>query len=81
MFWRKKTHKPPDLTEILNQLHLHTLALKQLAERIEAAEGAHERLRGRFYATKGHDSPREPQTKAEILRDYGYMPGRPTPHS
>jgi len=68
------------LAALAKQLHAVGLKQADLVERLEALEAAHERLRGRFYALGGGRAPREPQTKAEILREFGYQPGKPTPH-
>jgi len=65
---------------LARMLHTQGMQLKELLERLDALEAAHERLRGRFYALGGGKAPREPQSKAEILRDFGFMPGKPTPH-
>jgi len=55
-----------------------------LEERQEALALALERLRGRFYASGMHkrepDADHQPQTKAEILREF-FKPGQPTRHT
>lgn len=79
-FWRPKTKvREGDFEVLAKHIHAITLRLQALEEKHEALAAAHERLRGRFYATKGPDRS-EPQSKAEILREFGYMPGRPAPH-
>lgn len=77
MFWRPKPRPPSDELAILAK-HIHGLGmrLQALEEKHLALMQAHERLRGRFYQQKGG----EPGSKAEILREFGYMPGRPAPH-
>jgi hypothetical protein len=52
-------------------LHTLSLTVKQLGESLSRLEGAHERLRGRFYALKGvSDAPPTPKSKQEVLRDF-----------
>jgi hypothetical protein len=60
--------------------------LRQLEEDLSALQAAHERLRGRFYASRPSvpDEADQPakvsvQSKAEILRRFGYIPGKPIP--
>jgi hypothetical protein len=67
-------------TVFASQLHGFGLKLREIEERLDALEHAHERLRGRFYAKSGPREGPQPQSKAEILREFGYMPGRPAPH-
>ena len=52
----------------------------QLEEDYAQLRGAHERLRGAFYARQGKDSPPQPETKADVLRAAGYRPGQPFNH-
>lgn len=67
--------------ELVKQIHGLQLRLQLAEERIEAAEAAHERLRGRVYATGAHKGgSTEPLSKAEILAQAGFVPGRPFPH-
>jgi len=77
MFWRPKPKVESGQLEVLAR-HIHGLGLRTqaLEEKLQALEAAHERLRGRFYQSKSH----EPTSKADILREFGYMPGRPAPH-
>jgi hypothetical protein len=56
------------------------LRVKGLEDDLALLRAQHERLRGRFYATKGQDSPPRELTKAEILRAAGYVPGRNFSH-
>jgi hypothetical protein len=59
-----------------------TQRIKQLEEVVAALEDKHERLRGRFYATRPtlrDDDDRRPETKAEILKRFGYIGGRSPP--
>jgi len=83
LFHRKSTgiaRDDPVVLALLQQIHGHELRLKQVLERVEAMEAAHERLRGRFYATKGPEPAKQPESKAEILKAFGFMPGKPAPH-
>jgi hypothetical protein len=84
MFW-KRAKRDVNVTEALRMLAKgqHDLGQRILMaeEKLEALKSAHEALRGRFYASRGGGSdPPAPQSKAEILRSYGFVPGRPTPH-
>lgn len=72
LFQRKST----DYSQVIHSL---TLRIKDLEENLAALESKHERLRGRFYATKGPDVAPVPQTKGDILRAHGYTPGKPIP--
>lgn len=80
MFWRRKPRTDEATLELVQQLHGLTMRLKALEERLDAAEAAHERLRGRFYATRVPEQPPAKPSKAEVLRDFGFVPGRPAPH-
>ena len=71
--------KGPD-SATAEALHQQMLRIKQLEDDLRALEDKHERLRGRFYALRGSPDEPKPKTKAEILRDFGYAPGKPTPH-
>jgi hypothetical protein len=75
VFWRRS--KPQGVS--LQELHAVVMKVKQLEEDILALEAKHERLRGRFYATRGPDSPPAPTSKGDILRAHGYLPGKPIP--
>jgi hypothetical protein len=74
-----------ELQERIEQLsaenHDAGVRLRELDERLSALEAAHERLRGRFYATRGPEAKPAAQSKAEILRQFGYVPGKPAPHT
>jgi hypothetical protein len=59
IFWRRQAQNPA--------IHDLNLRLRQLDERLSALEAAHERLRGRFYALKGPETPASPRSKQEIL--------------
>jgi hypothetical protein len=61
------------------EIHAINVQIKQLQEDLLALQSNHERLRGRFYASKGSDSAPPMQTKGDILRAFGYAPGRPIP--
>jgi hypothetical protein len=56
------------------------IAVQELGESLEQLRGAHERLRGRFYATKHQDEPPPSDSKADVLKRFGFVPGRPAPH-
>lgn len=72
---------PEALAILAKQIHGLGLKLNETVERLEALEAAHERLRGRFYAKAGSREPTGPMTKAEVLRDFGFVPGKPAPHT
>lgn len=79
---RQKAPIPQEQLEALqaeNKAVLRRLA--DLQEQLDATAAALERLRGRFYATGAHKQPPAPQSKADILREFGYMPGKPAPHT
>jgi hypothetical protein len=49
------------------------MAVRQLTERMDAVEAAHERLRGRFYQLKGPQNPQNTNgqlSKAELLAKF-----------
>lgn len=46
--------------------------IRALEEHLAALQDSHERLRGRFYQSRGDTSPPPTETKAEILRRMGY---------
>lgn len=71
--WPFPRGQKQELGELSDQLHGLTLRVKHLEETLLALEDKHERLRGRFYASKGPDSPPENESKAAILRRMGYM--------
>lgn len=48
--------------------HQVLMRLQEIEEELIALKAAHERLRGRFYATRGQGSPPLDLPKAEILR-------------
>ena len=81
MWWprRKQAFTQDDFGVLARNVHAQGLRLKELEEKHLALEAAHERLRGRFYATRPQEKP-EPTSKAEILREFGFVPGRPVPH-
>jgi hypothetical protein len=76
VFFRRK--RQADI-EAAQAIHALSLKIKQLEEDILALESKHERLRGRFYATRGPDSPPATLSKGDILRAHGYAPGKPIP--
>ena len=81
--WRRKKHAPTlPLDEISRSFHAHKLAIEQLQEDVAALRKQHETLRGRFYASGAHKGAGEavPQSKAEVLRAAGFVPGRPFAH-
>lgn len=56
-------------------IHDLRLAIKELDERLESLQDKHERLRGKFYATRQLEPPPQesrPESKAEILKRMGY---------
>jgi hypothetical protein len=56
------------------QVHELDKRLRQVEEDLGALQMAHERLRGRFYATKGAEFAAKPaETKAEILKRFGKL--------
>lgn len=65
--------------ELLTQFHALLLRVKALEEDLAALEGKHEALRGRFYATRGVERPPAVESKADILRRFGHIPGKPPP--
>jgi hypothetical protein len=81
--WPFRSHRLAHDQEIIDLVFKSRQRITDLEERIAAAEAAHERLRGRFYATKGQTPPDEPKplTKAEILLQAGFRPGQPMKHS
>jgi len=70
-------------TEIIDLVFKLRARITALEERADASEAAAERLRGRLYATGAHKPPQEPQspTKADVLREAGFVPGRPMRHT
>jgi len=56
--------------ELVAQIHGLILRLKRLEERADAAEAAHERLRGRFYQLRGSEAPQGGLSKAELLAKF-----------
>jgi hypothetical protein len=44
--------------------------IRALEEAVPALQLAHERLRGRFYATRPHENGSQPLSKAQILANY-----------
>lgn len=74
--WPFKRKAPPDAT-----LRREIASLREDLEQLAAA---HERLRGRYYATRpqppASEPPKQPESKAEVLRAFGFVPGRPVPH-
>ena len=55
------------------------LRIKALEDNLAALEDKHERLRGRFYATRSPDNLPARSGKGAILAAMGYTPGRPIP--
>jgi hypothetical protein len=58
--------------------------LFEVEEGLAQLRKAHERLRGAFYATRQQEEAHQedrPQTKAEVLRAMGYVPGQPYKHA
>lgn len=79
MFFTRRPRADQAHLELVQQIHgLHT-RLKLAEESLQALQAAHERLRGRFYALRGKGEE-TPQSKAEILRNFGFVPGQPPPH-
>jgi predicted nucleic acid-binding Zn-ribbon protein len=66
------------LTDHVEELRKYAEKLKDALEELHSE---HRKLRGRFYAARGEiETPAQPQSKAEILRSIGYVPGRAPPH-
>jgi len=81
MFWRRKRAPTIDAEGLSRALHAHKLAIEQLREDLEALGKRHEQLRGRFYGSGAHKQAEpQPQTKADILRAAGWVPGKPFKH-
>ena len=83
MFFRRRP-RAIDQIEALRllakQAHDLGLRVEKLEERLDALKAAHDSLRGRFYATRGEGSGPPAADKASVLRDFGFVPGRPAPH-
>ena len=58
--------------ELREAVHQLTLRVKRAEDSLALLEGAHERLRGRFYTLKQFpiDDPKPPKSKEEILREF-----------
>jgi hypothetical protein len=65
--------------ELVSQIHGLLQRVKALEDDLAALEAKYERLRGRFYATRGADTPPTPLSKGAVLRAAGYVPGKPIP--
>jgi hypothetical protein len=76
---RKRQVSLEALQGLSDDVHTLVRRVKQIEDDLAALEGKHEALRGRFYATRGVEKPPQPQTKADILRAHGYLPGRVPP--
>lgn len=63
-------HKEPRERQAIHELRQ---AIKELEEGLAALQDKHERLRGRFYASRGAEPPAQPEGKAEILRRMGFL--------
>lgn len=74
-FRKVRLASDPEVYDFLRRLDRET---KQLREDLAALEGKHERLRGRFYATKPAEQPA--QTGKPTLMELGFRPGQPFPH-
>jgi hypothetical protein len=62
--------------ELIDQIHGLTQRVKHLEETLTALELKHERLRGRFYATRTPEEgapAKKPESKAEILHRFGKL--------
>jgi hypothetical protein len=68
MWWSSR--RAQRLSELREAVHQASLAVKRLEDRLSLLEGAHERLRGRFYSLRGSPGEPVPKTKEEILRDF-----------
>jgi hypothetical protein len=66
VFWRKQA----GVAELREAVHQLTLRVKRAEDSLGLLEGAHERLRGRFYATRPPDGPPPAKSKDEILREF-----------
>lgn len=66
----------------LTKLHAKVAALE---DGLAALQDKHERLRGRVYATGQHKpdpaTPAPRLDKAAVLREFGFVPGKPAPHN
>lgn len=71
--WWARDSSIKALQPISAALHAITLRVQNLEESLAALQDKHERLRGRFYATRGPDSPPQTESKAEILKRMGFM--------
>jgi hypothetical protein len=58
------------VAELREAVHQLTLRVKRAEDSLSLLEGQHERLRGRFYATRTPESPPQAKTKEELLRDF-----------
>jgi len=60
----------------------HRRALAKLQDALDELHSEHRKLRGRFYAARGEVETPQPakESKADILRRIGYVPGQPAPH-
>lgn len=65
----------------LSDAHAETRkALDKALDTIDELRSEHRKLRGRFYAARGEVEAAPAETKADVLRRIGYIPGRPAPH-
>lgn len=69
-FPKRRQAVPEAHLELVSQIHGVLQRVKLLEDGLAALEAAHERLRGRFYATRPADSGSKPLTKAEILANH-----------
>jgi len=55
---------------------------RRLRDHLDELHSEHRKLRGRFYASRGEMevAPRAAESKADILRRIGYVPGQPVKH-
>ena len=68
-----KASKSVDQVEIAAQIRSAFGRIQQLEEALASLQDKHERLRGKFYATRQSDSPPPQESKAEILRRMGFL--------
>jgi len=86
MFTRLFTRKTADLearkriVELQSNLEEWQSHVEKLQNRLDELTSEHRKLRGRFYASRGEVERVEPETKADVLRRIGYIPGKPAPH-
>lgn len=86
MFKRLFTRETAD-SEARKHINLMADALEQqrkelgkALDELEELRSEHRKLRGRFYAARGELEPPKVESKADVLRRIGYIPGKAPPH-